>query len=135
MKQPIKLQEYTITDARIEIAVRLLLIADLHSSKFGDDQAELLDLVKQTAPDVILFSGDLFDDRLHHQNKEVTKTGPISGPVLCSTLCGSCRSHGISPTAPVVDMNSVKRRLDCGTHQRRRGPSNSESFDLTITQS
>lgn len=43
--------------------LRVALIADLHSTRFGKNQARLLSEIKMSEPDIILLSGDIFDDR------------------------------------------------------------------------
>jgi predicted MPP superfamily phosphohydrolase len=39
-----------------------VLISDLHSTIFGKDQSVLIDKVKQQNPDLIVLTGDIFDD-------------------------------------------------------------------------
>lgn len=50
--------------------VRMLLITDLHSCKYGRNQSQLIEMVKKEAPDIIMFGGDIFDDRLPDDNAQ-----------------------------------------------------------------
>ena len=42
--------------------IKIVLISDLHSTIFGKDQTILIDLIKNINPDLIILSGDIFDD-------------------------------------------------------------------------
>ncbi len=43
-------------------AVRIAVIADLHSHVYGKDQTPLLDIIKAQKPDIIALAGDIVDD-------------------------------------------------------------------------
>jgi predicted MPP superfamily phosphohydrolase len=43
-------------------SIKIVLISDLHSVIYGKDQTILIDMVKNVKPDLILLSGDIFDD-------------------------------------------------------------------------
>ena len=58
------LRQYTVQTRKLTSPVRLAVIADLHSCGFGNDQDELLALVRAQQPDAILFAGDILDDVL-----------------------------------------------------------------------
>ena len=58
-------------------SVKIVLISDLHSTIFGKDQTPLIEKIKKQNPDLILLSGDIFDDKV-----------PDSGTVLL--LKGIC---------------------------------------------
>jgi len=45
-------------------SVRLAVISDLHSCRYGDGQRGLVEMVESRHPDAVLFVGDIFDDRL-----------------------------------------------------------------------
>ena len=42
---------------------RIAHVSDLHNAQFGEGNAELLDLLRQTQPDIIAITGDLIDSR------------------------------------------------------------------------
>lgn len=50
---------YTLSSAKIDTAFRVLFVADGHNAEFGEDNAELLDLVSGQSPDAILVVGDM----------------------------------------------------------------------------
>lgn len=62
---------YTITSDKINTPMRIALITDLHSCKYGTGQKTLIDAVNKEKPDVILLGGDIFDDEIPDDN---TKT-------------------------------------------------------------
>ena len=59
---------YAIKSPKITSTVRLALISDLHSCKYGENQQELIAAVKAANPDVVLFSGDIADDTMSPEN-------------------------------------------------------------------
>ena len=63
---------YTIESEKVNEPVRLALITDLHSDKYGKNQSTLVEAVKEQNPDVVLFSGDIFDDEKGYENAELT---------------------------------------------------------------
>ena len=46
--------------------VRFLLLADLHSCFYGEEQSKLLKKINEQNPDIILMSGDIADDYMPH---------------------------------------------------------------------
>ncbi len=64
----LKLQRYTIDAEPIVTPLRIVLVADLHSCRYGDDEQELIDAVDAQQPDLLLLAGDIFDDVLPDNN-------------------------------------------------------------------
>lgn len=62
---------YTITSDKINTPMRIALVTDLHSCKYGTGQKTLIDAVDKEKPDMILLGGDIFDDKIPDDN---TKT-------------------------------------------------------------
>lgn len=57
---------YHITDKKIPAefaSFRIAQISDLHNTEFGDENQELLELLRQNVPDIIVITGDLIDAR------------------------------------------------------------------------
>lgn len=52
---------YRIQTDKIQESIRLIQITDLHNSIFGDNNQNLLDLVAEQSPDLILITGDLLN--------------------------------------------------------------------------
>ena len=59
---PLKMRYYEIRSSKMGGKMRVVLIADLHSSVFKNNQQQLVDAIKVAKPDVIAMSGDIFDD-------------------------------------------------------------------------
>ena len=52
--------------------IRIVLVTDLHSCFYGKDQKALLDRIDREDPDIVIFSGDFFDDKLSDENAKIT---------------------------------------------------------------
>lgn len=58
------IRRYTIQTDKLQGLVRLALVTDLHSCKYGRGQRQLLDALEDADPDLVLLGGDIFDDEL-----------------------------------------------------------------------
>ena len=72
------IRHYTLEADEITSPIRIALITDLHSCKYGEQESELLDAIDAQHPDVILLGGDIFDDEKDDLNTEAFLQG-ISG--------------------------------------------------------
>lgn len=54
-------RRYTVEFESIDAPVRVALITDLHSCRYGTEQRTLLEAIHGEAPDLVLLGGDLFD--------------------------------------------------------------------------
>lgn len=55
---------YRVSSSKLPAAFdgyRIAQISDLHNTEFGEDNKELLELLAQSEPDIIVFTGDLID--------------------------------------------------------------------------
>ncbi len=59
---------YTVSNEKIQASLRIALITDLHSCKYGDEQKSLINAVVEQKPDVVLYSGDILDDDISYEN-------------------------------------------------------------------
>ena len=62
----LEITEYYVTSSRIPDyfdGFEIAQISDLHNAEFGDDNKDLLVLLSQIKPDVIVLTGDLIDSR------------------------------------------------------------------------
>ena len=57
-KYSLGLSEYEICSNRIVSDIRIVQLTDLHNSTFGDNNADLIALVQEQNPDLILITGD-----------------------------------------------------------------------------
>ena len=79
---------YTVDLPRMEGSIRLALIADLHSCRYGKDQKNLLNALDAQKPDAVLLCGDFFDDRLPLENARLTLEN-IGGKYPCYYVTGN----------------------------------------------
>ena len=49
-------------------SLRILLITDLHSCRYGKGQKRLLKMIDKSQPDLVMLGGDFFDDKLKDTN-------------------------------------------------------------------
>ena len=64
LKNDLTVTEYTVSPPNLtqELdGVRIALVADLHNTRFGEDQQELIDEILQGDPDVVVLCGDILD--------------------------------------------------------------------------
>ena len=67
----LKIVNYRIKSDSITNTVKLVLIADLHSCLYGDNQSELVSAIDNYNPHAVLFVGDIFDDYYINDNSNV----------------------------------------------------------------
>lgn len=59
MKQKIKVKRYNFIQKKLTKPLRILMLADLHNEVYGTKNHDLLLLIKQEQPDMILLPGDM----------------------------------------------------------------------------
>lgn len=71
---------YSVESGKLTAPIRLALVTDLHSCRYGEGQRELLDALAQQAPDAVLLGGDIIDDDIPRANGEhfVTEVAKVS---------------------------------------------------------
>lgn len=67
----LKTVHYKIFTEKIKSSIKIALITDLHSCKYGNNQKQLINAVKKENPDIILLGGDIFDDKISDKNAEI----------------------------------------------------------------
>ena len=83
---------YEIKADKIQKSIRLVQITDLHNSIFGDNNQNLLDLVAEQAPDLILITGDLLNS---DESETDTATNLISGLGSIAPVYVSLGNHEV----------------------------------------
>ena len=68
--------------------IRLALVTDLHSCRYGTEGRALVDTIKAQHPDAVLLSGDIFDDRLPDDNAKAFLSG-IARDIPCFFAFGN----------------------------------------------
>ena len=83
------IRHYEIDSAgQLENPVRIALVTDLHSCRYGNEQKTLLNALDSQAPDVVMLCGDIFDDELDDKNTEIFLKG-ISEKYTCFYVTGN----------------------------------------------
>lgn len=84
----LKTVNYTIESEKISNNVRIALITDLHSCRYGEGQKHLIKAIEKQNPDLILFGGDICDDEIPHDNTEALLKA-ISNKYPCYYVTGN----------------------------------------------
>lgn len=76
-------RKYIIKTDKVKKSIRIALITDLHSCKYGEQQKVLINKIKEQNPNLILYGGDIIDDKLPEYNgfilvEELAKLYPCS---------------------------------------------------------
>lgn len=58
----LSVKKYTITTNKVTAPIRIAQISDLHESRFGDGQKELIHELYKMKPDLIFITGDIVED-------------------------------------------------------------------------
>ena len=61
-KLPIQRDHIRIRSPKVQRPIRLALLTDTHSSRFGRNHCQLTRLLEDASPDLMLLAGDIFDD-------------------------------------------------------------------------
>ncbi|MCI5752279.1 MAG: metallophosphoesterase [Oscillospiraceae bacterium] len=59
---PMKTVYYTVHTDKISEAVRIAQVSDLHSCYYGKDMENLVNAIDETSPDMVVLTGDIYDD-------------------------------------------------------------------------
>ncbi len=88
LDQRMIIRKYELEQEKITEPVRIVLITDLHSCKYGKEQQNLLNAVQEQNPDLIALCGDIFDDALPDENTEITLAA-LAGTYPCYYVTGN----------------------------------------------
>ena len=67
----ISVRRQTIYSNKVDAPIKILHLSDHHSSAYGDDQKELIEMIDKLSPDLILMTGDIFDNRIDNENARI----------------------------------------------------------------
>ena len=81
-------RRYEIDSPKVDTPIRIALITDLHSCKYGKKQTKLLNAIYAESPDLVLLGGDIFDDVIEDTNTELFLAG-ISERYPCYYVTGN----------------------------------------------
>ena len=65
---------YEVESPEVDTPIRLVLVTDLHSCDYGENQEDLLDAIAAQHPDGILLGGDIIDDDIPREKGELFVT-------------------------------------------------------------
>ena len=107
----LKTVNYEIDSEKVENKVRIALVTDLHSCKYGKDQKKLVDALEKQNPDVVLLGGDIFDDEISPENTKKFISG-IAGKYPCYYVTGNhewwCEDEVFLSYISFLEENGVK---------------------------
>ncbi|MGJ4851121.1 metallophosphoesterase [Bacillota bacterium Meth-B3] len=84
----LRVQTYKVKSEKMTGAVRIVLVTDLHSCRYGDNQADLIREIAEQNPDIVLLGGDIFDDILPNDRAEQLLKG-IADKYPCYYVTGN----------------------------------------------
>ncbi|MDO4370164.1 MAG: metallophosphoesterase [Clostridia bacterium] len=84
----LKIASYTLRSAKVERAIRIAFLSDLHSCNYGENAQTLVSAIERQQPDLVLLGGDIFDDVLPDDNAEALLR-QIGGRYPCYYVTGN----------------------------------------------
>lgn len=84
----LKIRYYTVRSEKIGEPVRIVLVTDLHSCKYGKEEETLIAAIEGQKPDIILLGGDICDDKIPNDNTEALLKG-IADSYHCYYVTGN----------------------------------------------
>ena len=91
--QGLTVEKYVMASDKVSANIRICLITDHHSSKYGKDQKALVSAIDKGDPDVVLIAGDLFDEDRDTKNAEALLKA-IGGKYTCFYVTGNHEFRG-----------------------------------------
>lgn len=108
---------YTLQSDKITAPVRIALVTDLHSCKYGDGQEELINAIDLQKPDIVLLGGDIVDDRLPQENAFILLR-KLAEKYPCYYVSGNheyCTEHIDDIKQSIRDLGITVLEGDCET--------------------
>ncbi|MCM1579285.1 MAG: metallophosphoesterase [Ruminococcus sp.] len=85
---PLKTVYYTVNADGLAEGVRIVQISDLHSESYGKNMQTLINAIDAAAPDIIVLTGDIYDDILPKDNVTALLSD-IGGRYPCFYVAGN----------------------------------------------
>ena len=79
---------FSVKTEKLKGHIRIALITDLHSCRYGKNERQLLDRIDEQKPDVIMMCGDIFDHEIPDKNAEAFIAG-VSKKYPCWYVTGN----------------------------------------------
>ena len=64
----LEIEECCIYTDKVSDEIKLVLISDLHNHEFGENNSELIDVITEERPDIILMAGDFLNDDVDEED-------------------------------------------------------------------
>lgn len=74
---PLKVRHYSISTPKVTEPVRIAQISDLHSEYYGKGMKNLLNALDEQSPDIVVLTGDIFDDIKDNGNTRTFIEGAV----------------------------------------------------------
>ena len=81
-------RRYTVESDQLQHPVRIAQVSDLHSCRYGKEQEKLIAAIDREAPDIIVLTGDFFDDKREDTETEYLLKG-IADRYPCFYVTGN----------------------------------------------
>lgn len=105
------LRKYTVDSPKVTAPVRIVLVTDLHSCRYGENQIQLIQAVRSQNPDIVLLSGDIFDEHQDSTNARQFLAG-IAGLYPCYYVTGNheyrCEPEAFAEIFQILKENQIK---------------------------
>lgn len=67
----LSVSNYKICSNKIKSPFRIVQVSDLHSCKYGKNEEQLIEKIQEQNPDIVVLTGDIFDDVNSNDNTEI----------------------------------------------------------------
>ena len=88
LSEKLTLKTYNVKTNKVNSSLKILHVSDLHSSSYGKNQEELLHIIDEICPDVIMLTGDILDNRKSNFSSLDLLCG-IAGKYSCYYVSGN----------------------------------------------
>lgn len=85
---PLRTVNYTVYTNEITESLRIAQISDLHDCAYGKDMKNLINAIDEQSPDMIVLTGDIYDDISDNENTAVFLKN-IAGKYPCFYVAGN----------------------------------------------
>lgn len=106
------IRHYSVEAAAISQPVRLCLLTDLHSCRYGENEQQLVEAIEAEQPDILLLVGDIFDDKIPDANTAALLQ-TVAGQYPCYYVTGN-HEYWAGPAAFAAKMQIL---ADCNVRR------------------
>ncbi len=84
----LQVNTYKIDSDKVNAEIKIAQVSDLHSCWYGKNQQTLINAIDNNDPDIVVMTGDIYDDRLPQNNADIFLE-KISKKYPCYYVCGN----------------------------------------------